>query len=362
MSAASSLASRGDGASDFDRRTIRIVVLGDLHTYTLWVRPWELLGKTLAGQMNLWLNRRRKFDRSLIAPTIARAVECRPDLVLMSGDLTTTSRPREFASIAKDLAPLLDAAPAVIIPGNHDRYTFTAQRSQRMERAFRPHVPDSFPYTRNLIGRWKLLGVDASTPRLVDSCGRFGTRQLQESRAMLQSVGSDDGVIVLTHYPIGKPPQLPPMKPGHRLLDERAWRETLNSCPGRVISIHGHVHVPWLWRPDMGVLLPKSPQTTSPVRLLDINAGAPAHVDDIATHDAGAEQLEKGGGRRAMGWPRGQGFWEIELPADPAHEIALTHHVMDGGEAPIGFEPSASEVRSEVKSESWISRTVRVAL
>ncbi len=66
--------SSGEAAGSSPRQAMRIVLLGDLHTYRLAVWPWELLGKSLAGQMNLWLNRRKRFDRSLIQPTIERAI------------------------------------------------------------------------------------------------------------------------------------------------------------------------------------------------------------------------------------------------------------------------------------------------
>ena len=92
--------------------SMRIALIGDLHTYALAVWPWELLGKPLAGQLNLWLNRRTKFDRSLIAPTIGRVMECKPDLALLSGDLTTTSRPSEFRSMIDALR--VNAAPPAL--------------------------------------------------------------------------------------------------------------------------------------------------------------------------------------------------------------------------------------------------------
>ncbi len=296
---------------------MRLVLLGDIHNYALGIWPWELLGKTFAGQMNLWLNRRRKFDRTLLAPTVARALACKPDMVVLSGDLTTTARSREFAPVAVALQPLLDAAPAVLLPGNHDRYTFTSLRRRRIERCFPRCVPEPFPHARPLIGRWRLLAVDAAVPRLFDSRGRIGNRQLQHARAIIESVQRDDGLLVLCHYPFGKPPSLPPMKAGHRLLDEDAWREAILSCRGRVILVHGHVHCPWLWRVE----------NDGATRVLDINAGSPTMVSSTS-----------GSARHVGDWPRGQGFWEMQLPANPAQPIALTHHVMAAGAAPLGMD------------------------
>src|SRR5688572_22752243 len=146
--------------------SLRIAIVGDLHAYSLAVWPWELLGKTLAGQMNLWLNRRKKFVPALIEPTITRACTCRPHLTLFSGDLTTTSRSREFRRVAEAVRPLTKACSSVVVAGNHDRYTFSALRSKRLERAFPACVPPALPHVRPLVGGWKLIAVDSATPRL----------------------------------------------------------------------------------------------------------------------------------------------------------------------------------------------------
>lgn len=308
--------------------SMRLAVVGDLHDYSLGIWPWELLGKPLAGQTNLWLNRRKRFDRGLIAPTIARAAVERADLALFSGDLTTTSRPREFRSIAAALAPLLESCESVIVAGNHDRYTQMSSRSRRIERAFAGRAPEVFPYSRPLVGGWRLIAVDAAIPRLLDSRGCIGNRQLQHVRSLLTSLRKDQGAVVLCHYPFGKPSVLPPMKPGHRLLDESAWRDTIAACRGRVLIVHGHVHCPWIWRPHD---LP---------RVVDLNAGSPTLV--------------------SRGWPRGQGFWTLRLDADPAVGVTLEHHVMGGGEAPVGLDADDVEAQSDDGHPGWTTRRIQM--
>lgn len=326
-------------------KSMRIALIGDLHDYSLAIWPWELLGKTLAGQCNLWLNRRKKFDRSLIKPTIDRVIALKPDLALFSGDLTTTSRPREFRSIAAALAPLLDSCESVIVAGNHDRYTFTAQRTRGIERYFPGRTPETFPFARPLIGGWRLIAVDSAIPRLFDSCGRIGNRQLQHVQSLLGSVREDEGVIVVVHYPFGKPPALPLMKPGHQLLDEHAWRDTLGRCRGRVIVVHGHVHCPWLWMVD-GQSMSDRGSVSSRSRMLDVNAGSPTMM--------------------SAAWPRGQGFWMLDLPADASQPLTFEHHVQSGskgvaGDAPVGFDAHAP-AQVDRDDERWVSRAQRITL
>jgi 3',5'-cyclic AMP phosphodiesterase CpdA len=283
--------------------SLRVVLLGDIHTYRLGVWPWELLGKPLAGQVNLWLNRRRRFDRSLISPTVDRALSLRPDLVLMSGDLTTTARPSEFNDVARALHPLLQVAPVMLIPGNHDVYTYTARRRNRIRGRFADCVPESFPTVRRLIGGWRLLAVNAAGPRMFDSRGRIGERQLREVEAILNSMSPVEGTVILCHYPFGKPPNMIPMKTGHRLLDEDRWREVIGCSAGRIVLVHGHVHCPWLWR------------VQGMRNVLDVNAGAPT-------------MTRRPSSRGRIEGTCGQGFWEMTLATDVGAPIQFAHHVM----------------------------------
>src|ERR1041385_6253361 len=105
---------------------MRIVLIGDLHFYKLWVWPWQLLSKRLFGQINLWFNRRLIFRPERLKSLTERVDSLRPDLLLFAGDLTTTALPLEFRYAQDALRPLLDRYPALIAPGNHDRHTFTA--------------------------------------------------------------------------------------------------------------------------------------------------------------------------------------------------------------------------------------------
>jgi 3',5'-cyclic AMP phosphodiesterase CpdA len=338
--------------------SIRIVIVGDLHTYRLTVWPWELLGKSLAGQMNLWLNRRKRFDRSLIAPTIARAASLKPDLVLMSGDLTTTARPGEFADIAAALRPLLNSAPAIIVPGNHDVYTFTALRKNRIGAAVEAVVPTSFPFEQPLIGGWRLLAVNSAEPRLLDSRGRIGDRQLRQVETLLRAMPAEHGLVLLCHYPFGKPPEMSPMKTGHRLLDDHRWREVVGTCRGRLVLVHGHVHCPWLWR------------VQGMPNVLDVNAGAPTMVRRMSATRGGDARHEND-----LAGGCGQGFWEITLSANAAAPIGFTHHVMvpgrtgNVGDASVSLPHlsgisaawrSAEPVSDAASGRTWMARHIAV--
>lgn len=272
---------------------MRAVVFGDIHLYRLALPPWGMLSKRMLGQTNLWLNRRYRFDARLLPPAVEHAMSLAPDVVLLSGDLTTTALPGEFTDAAAALQPLLENRVTMAVPGNHDRYTFTAARGKRFERAMGDSAPNSYPHFRGLTDRWSLAALDAARPTTISSRGLVGARQMNALREYVADLNADQGLVVLCHYPFAVPPQY--KQPGweHRLSDAAALRDVLRDCAATVLYIHGHVHHPWLWEVD---------------GIIDLNAGSPT----LRTPDE----------------PLGQGFWEVELPEDGppvARRHALKH-------------------------------------
>lgn len=223
-----------------------------------------------------------------------RAIE--PDMALFSGDLSTTSLEAEFHDINRHVRPLAEQLPVVLVPGNHDRYTFGSRRVRRIETMMAGLIPEAFPQLRDLAGGWKLLALDSAAPRIFSSSGELGEGQLEAAREMIGRLTADDGLVVLCHYPVVEPP-LTPRHASHDLKERRQLRAMLEACPAKVLYLHGHIHKPW-------ALLP-GPPAESP--FASINAGAPCLVSEK--------------------YPAGQGFWQIDLPADPHGAIRLTHHL-----------------------------------
>lgn len=278
---------------------MRLVLIGDVHVYRLWMPPWAMFGKPLLGQMNLWFNRSRHVDLSLLEPTLLRAASLKPDHLLLSGDLTTTAREKEFADIAGAVRRCLGHVPVIAVPGNHDRYTHTAVRRRRMERWFAGMMPERFPHMGSLGGGWSLLSLDASHPSAFNARGSVGSGPLEEMMRLLSPLREDEGVIVLCHYPFALP-QGREDRPSHRLVDAQAVRDVLGRCKARVVYLHGHIHEPWAWRQNC----------ESGGDVLTINAGAPLLCNP--RH------------------PYGQGFWQIDLPGNPRGEVRLARHFIYG--------------------------------
>ena len=300
---------------------MRIALIGDIHSYRLFVPPWRLAGKRLIGHANLWLNRRHAFDHRLVDEAVKNVVAVEPDLVLLSGDLTTTALDGEFEDVARMLEPLTTRFPTVIVPGNHDRYTFTSARRRTMENLLPGVVPSHWPHFRTLTDRWHLLALDSAVPRIFNSRGLVGRHQLREARRLIAHLTADDGLIVLCHYPLKSPPRALPLTWDHKLADSFRLRRMLIRCPARVLFLHGHIHRPWCWQPK------RSNQS----HFTYINAGSPCMTN--TRH------------------PQGQGFWQIELPAVPTDHMQVIHHL------PLtnGYKPAAGE---PVCANGWVARKV----
>ena len=107
------------------------------------------------------------------------------------------------------------------------------------------------------------------------------------------------GLIVLCHYPYAVPPGVL-WRPGHQLAHRHRVEELVRTAGQRasqVIYLHGHLHQPWVWRPDPG--------EGAPVTV--VNAGSPCC--------------------KGKEFPGGQGFWQIDLPHDPADTVKFVRHV-----------------------------------
>lgn len=281
---------------------MRIVLLGDLHLFRLWYAPWHLLSKRILGQSNLWLFRRKTFQHKYLPALLEKAIALQPDAVLFSGDLTTTAVPAEFSDAYKAIEPLVKvASQAVAVPGNHDRYTFTAARTKRMERMMGGLVPDTFPHFCKLDENWNLLALDAAIPRIKDAVGRIGNAQLDAAAQYISSLDETQGLVVLCHYPCVVPEGIHEHT-SHQLADAQEIRALLETCKARVVYLHGHIHHPWHATPS------DTSADGQPMSFTCIDAGAPCMVSDK--------------------YPKGQGFYEIDLPEEVNGEVRVVHHTL----------------------------------
>jgi len=238
---------------------LRIVHLTDLH-YQRSVSAADLLNKRLLGVANLYIGGRAKAFGGVGRRVLLQdVIDLAPDLVVITGDLTTLATTAEFEAASDALTPLLDALPAVILPGNHDRYTGGSLRVRRMEMHFGSWMnggawdpqrrtwrgwDTALQPARFDIGDVTVLALDTARPDLL-SRGRMDPDHLDRLAGQLQADELRGRCVLLAlHYPPVAPDGTHYTHPTHGLPGRPGAEdlvELLRRHPVRAV-LHGHKH------------------------------------------------------------------------------------------------------------------------
>jgi 3',5'-cyclic AMP phosphodiesterase CpdA len=180
-----------------------------------------------------------------VQPQVMDALEhlnasLRPDVLLLSGDITQRARPAEFAAAAAFVARL--QAPAVIaIPGNHDiplydplARLFWPYRNFR--RAFGPELESAFESDSLL-----LLGLN-TTRRYRHVDGEISRNQIERVAQRLAQARPGQWRAIAVHQPVAVTREIDRVNllHGHEQAVRR-WSEA-----GADLVIGGHIHLPFV--------------------------------------------------------------------------------------------------------------------
>ncbi len=234
---------------------MRIVHLSDIHVEAKAsaVALPELLGRRLAGWVNLHFGLRRKHfagagDRLVRALDHARALA--PDYGIVSGDLTAIGIRPEFERARELLTPLVgDASRWLVIPGNHDRYTVPSDRAGLYEQSFGAWrraelaVPERRTPSARFFGELAVVVVETCEANRFfwDSRGHVEEAELQALRELLAHERLRDRPYwLVTHYA----PYGPGGKPDHGLHGLKNLDALLAVLRERrpQLWLHGHIH------------------------------------------------------------------------------------------------------------------------
>jgi 3',5'-cyclic AMP phosphodiesterase CpdA len=191
-----------------------------------------------------------RVDPAAVDGLLRSLEDARPDLVVVSGDLTQSARTEEFVAARAFLDRL--PAPTFAVPGNHDLPQWNP-----VERLARPY--DRY---RRFIGRglepvWSdaelgLVGVKSPRrlPRdLNRAAGRVGERQLERVLARLDAMPPELVRIVVVHHPLLLP-EVPPRRPlPAHAFTRGAGRALAAFARHRVrLVLSGHLHLSYARR------------------------------------------------------------------------------------------------------------------
>ncbi len=196
----------------------------------------------------------------VVAALEALVREQRPDVLLLSGDITQRATPAQFAAARRFVDRL--ALPALVaIPGNHDIPLFNLAARllwpyARYARAFGPDLEPEFENPEVLV-----LGLN-TTRRWRHVDGQVSAAQIERVARRCEQAPAAQWRIVVVHQPVAVSRQ----QDVHNLLHGRDAAVRRWSAAGVDLVLGGHIHLPF-------VLPLHEQQAGLPRRLWAVQAG-----------------------------------------------------------------------------------------
>jgi 3',5'-cyclic AMP phosphodiesterase CpdA len=174
----------------------------------------------------------------VVEAVIALAAQQRPDVVVLSGDITQRARPAQFGA-AKAFVDRL-GAPIVAVPGNHDIALFDlwARLTRPYARYARAFGSDLEPVHASQ----DLLVVGVNTTRAWrHKNGAVSTQQIDRVANLLAAASPQQLRVVVVHQPaaVTRAEERVNLLRGHQAA-LRAW-----STAGADLVLGGHIHLPY---------------------------------------------------------------------------------------------------------------------
>jgi 3',5'-cyclic AMP phosphodiesterase CpdA len=144
-----------------------------------------------------------RVDRDLLQPLVESVEEAKPDLVVVSGDLTQRARAAQFREAAQFLQRL--PSPRLVVPGNHDVPLYNVidrflRPLNKFRRYIEPDLSPSFIDTEIAV-----LGVNTARSLVVKN-GRINEEQVAALRKTFAPLPDHVVKIVVTHHPFDTGP------------------------------------------------------------------------------------------------------------------------------------------------------------
>ncbi len=194
------------------------------------------------------------FSSNLKNNLIKQVANENPDLIIISGDLTTQGYLTEYNDASTFLDDLKSITETHVIPGNHDARNVGLIHFEKLvgDRKF-IHMDKS--------GGFAILGLDSSEQDIND--GQIGIDQLDWLKLELDKIPDDMCKIVTFHHHLLPIPQTG--RERNILLDSGDLLRVFIDY-GVDLVLNGHKHVPNVWMIEKMVTLNSGTATTRKLR------------------------------------------------------------------------------------------------
>ena len=144
-----------------------------------------------------------RIDPAVLEPLAHAVTEARPDVVVVSGDLTQRARRAQFRAAAEFLARL--PRPQIVVPGNHDVPLYdVARRFLAPLARFHRHV-HAEPFPEHVDDMLAVIGVNTARS-LVFKGGRINREQVAALARRFDALPPGLVRIVVSHHPFEEGP------------------------------------------------------------------------------------------------------------------------------------------------------------
>lgn len=174
------------------------------------------------------------FDEDIFMKAVTEINNLKPDMVILTGDLTDHGYYKEFEQATRYLA--MFESPLFAVPGNHDARNLGYQTFEELvgERSWKLTMDDDFT----------VIGLDSSSPD--EDKGHIGTPQHMWLEHQLdECVINENCSIVALHHHIVPIPQTG--RERNVLSDAGDILKTLTTHEVDLV-LSGHKHVPNIWK------------------------------------------------------------------------------------------------------------------
>lgn len=227
--------------------SLRLAHLSDLHFAEVAYSPFQFFSKRWLGNLNLLFSRRNQYPTERLFPLVDFLKEQKVSHVIISGDLSTTSRRKEFSRAAAFVEKLQKAGiETIALPGNHDQYTKDAFRKQLFYDFFPTQFSQLSPFNlkeqkvavKSVGHGYSLIALDtALATSLVSSRGYFSPEIEEHLQQLLSSIPQSERLIIANHFPL-----FDNDSPRKILIRSEALRNTLKAFAQVKMYLHGHSH------------------------------------------------------------------------------------------------------------------------
>ncbi len=196
----------------------------------------------------------KTFSQRLKNNLIKQVTNENPDLIIISGDITSEGYLTEYKDASIFLDDLKSITETHIIPGNHDARNVGLLHFEKLvgDRKF-IHIDKS--------GGFTIIGLDSSEPDIND--GQIGVDQLEWLKLELDKISDDMCKIVTFHHHLLPIPQTG--RERNILLDSGDLLRVFIDY-GVDFVLNGHKHVPNAWMIEKMVTLNSGTATTMKLR------------------------------------------------------------------------------------------------